>query len=225
MTVFDAKRKTKADAMFDHHPLGFRARFFLACSATPDCVAVLGTTQARLGHQELEQGISRVVKLLACETKTHKQKLIQQHKVLKQVQTMQKISKVIPPYLPATCTMHVSSHASPTSHANTERDMNSRAHMHTDDTYACKKFMSRSLSRTMKTRTALSKLKRRSWLERRWASMSHTFANPTYVKEKNMFYCQCVKKKASSRKNDLNMDLHVQMHVCADECLIMRVVM
>lgn len=50
--------------------------------------------QARLGHQELEQGVGRVVKLLACETKTHKQKLIQQHKVLKQVQSMQKTSQV-----------------------------------------------------------------------------------------------------------------------------------
>jgi hypothetical protein len=50
--------------------------------------------QARLSHQELEQGITRVVKLLACETKTHKQKLIQQHKVLKQVQAMQRTSKV-----------------------------------------------------------------------------------------------------------------------------------
>ena len=33
---------------------------------------------ARGGHEELEVGVNRVVKLLAAETKTHKQKLIQQ---------------------------------------------------------------------------------------------------------------------------------------------------
>jgi hypothetical protein len=77
------------------------SELFFSCSSQRQrvwLIVVLGTTQARLGHQELEQGISRVVKLLACETKTHKQKLIQQHKVLKQVQTMQKISKVLSPY-------------------------------------------------------------------------------------------------------------------------------
>ena len=33
---------------------------------------------ARAGHEELEVGVNRIVKLLAAETKTHKQKLIQQ---------------------------------------------------------------------------------------------------------------------------------------------------
>jgi len=55
--------------------------------------------QARLSHQELEQGVGRVVKLLAHETKTHKQKLIQQHKVLKHVQGLQKTaSKLVTHY-------------------------------------------------------------------------------------------------------------------------------
>ena len=50
--------------------------------------------QARVGHQELEAGVNRVVKLLAHETKTHKQKLMQQHKVLKEVLSMQRSAKV-----------------------------------------------------------------------------------------------------------------------------------
>eukprot|EP00961_Rhodomonas_salina_P170354 2296450-Rhodomonas_salina.1 len=41
------------------------------------CVAV----QARMGHEEVEQGVAKIVKLLSTETKTHKQKLMQQHKV------------------------------------------------------------------------------------------------------------------------------------------------
>ncbi len=34
-----------------------------------------------MGHEELEQGVTKIVKLLSTETKTHKQKLMQQHKV------------------------------------------------------------------------------------------------------------------------------------------------
>jgi hypothetical protein len=59
-------------------------------------IAMLYVRQARLSHQELEQGVGRIVKLLACEAKTHKQKLIQQHKVLKQAQGLQKTSAVRP---------------------------------------------------------------------------------------------------------------------------------
>mmetsp|Transcript_15786 Transcript_15786/g.37727 ORF Transcript_15786/g.37727 Transcript_15786/m.37727 type:complete len:496 (+) Transcript_15786:200-1687(+) len=45
--------------------------------------------QARMGHEEVEQGVAKIVKLLSTETKTHKQKLMQQHKVLKEVHNMQ----------------------------------------------------------------------------------------------------------------------------------------
>ena len=44
----------------------------------------------------MEAGVNRIVKLLAHETKTHKQKLMQQHKVLKEVLTMQRSAKVVP---------------------------------------------------------------------------------------------------------------------------------
>jgi hypothetical protein len=37
--------------------------------------------QARTGHEELELGERKIVKILGIETKTHKQKLMQQHKV------------------------------------------------------------------------------------------------------------------------------------------------
>lgn len=57
-------------------------------------IVEISLRQARVGHQELEAGVNRVVKLLAHQTKTHKQKLMQQHKVLKEVLTMQKSAKV-----------------------------------------------------------------------------------------------------------------------------------
>ena len=47
---------------------------------------------ARVAHEEIEVGENRIVRLLAAETKTHKQKLIQQHKVLKEVKTLQGVS-------------------------------------------------------------------------------------------------------------------------------------
>jgi splicing factor 3A subunit 3 len=47
---------------------------------------------ARGGHEEMEVGVNKVVKLLAAETKTQKQKLIQQHKVLKEVKTLQVVA-------------------------------------------------------------------------------------------------------------------------------------
>jgi len=47
---------------------------------------------SRSGHEEMEVGENRIVKLLAAETKTHKQKLIQQHKVLKEVKCLQRVA-------------------------------------------------------------------------------------------------------------------------------------
>ena len=47
---------------------------------------------SRTGHEEMELGENRIVKLLAAETKTHKQKLIQQHKVLKEVKGLQRVA-------------------------------------------------------------------------------------------------------------------------------------
>ena len=35
--------------------------------------------QARVGHEEMEMGVKKLTKLLGMETKTHKQKLMQQH--------------------------------------------------------------------------------------------------------------------------------------------------
>mmetsp|Transcript_62856 Transcript_62856/g.149778 ORF Transcript_62856/g.149778 Transcript_62856/m.149778 type:complete len:496 (+) Transcript_62856:170-1657(+) len=49
--------------------------------------------QARVGHEEMELGVKKLVKLLGMETKTHKQKLMQQHQVLQEAKRMQDQAK------------------------------------------------------------------------------------------------------------------------------------
>jgi hypothetical protein len=77
---------------YEIHNLFIQSLWILCCFIIPNWLST--ARQARVGQQELEAGVNRVVKLLGHQTKTHKQKLMQQHKVLKEVLTMQKSAKV-----------------------------------------------------------------------------------------------------------------------------------